>query len=193
MRFSTPTDWKSEKWWQNRSPEERMYHMHVPKRVQQQTVTTKLPTVTKRWIDDYTVGDNLIIHGRPGSGKTTLAVDVATQLVMTHAVSARYVDADDYVEMTKESFEHGGELPEMYSTPHLLKYVKGVFDIVILDNLGQERRTDFSSHIVAGLIKKRFDQMKTTIIVSTLNVMDVNRRYEQFTSPALSAYTVVSL
>ena len=193
MGFDTPTDWKSEKWWQNRSVEERLYHMHVPKRILQQNIDVTLPTAVQKWVDNYKVGDNLFIHGRPGTGKTTLAVAVAAYIVRSHPVLARYVDADDYIEMTKESFEYGGELPSMYSSPHLLKYIKDVFGAVLLDNLGQERRTEFSRHIIAGLIKKRFDQMKTTIIVSPLTVMDVNRRYEEYTAPALAEYTVVSL
>jgi DNA replication protein DnaC len=146
-----------------------------------------------KWVNEFNVGDNLFIHGRSGTRKTTLAVGVTQELIKKYPVSARYVDADDYVEMIKESFDYGGQLPEMYSTPHLLKYLKSTFDVVIVDNLGQERRTDFSSHTVSGLIKKRFDQMRSTIIVSPFNVMDINRRYDQFTASALADYTVVTL
>lgn len=192
MNYVTPTDWKSEKWWQNRSADERLFHIRPPKRVTQAEDTHFDKDVWK-WVNEFKVGDNLFIHGRSGSRKTTLAVGVAQELIKKYPVSARYVDADDYVEMTKESFDYGGQLPEMYSTPHLLKYLKSTFDVVIIDNLGQERRTDFSSHTVSGLIKKRFDQMRSTIIVSPFNVMDINRRYDQFTASALADYTVVTL
>jgi DNA replication protein DnaC len=192
MGFTTPTDWKSEKWWQNRSVDERLFHIRPPKRAANPDSVLIPPTATK-WIEDFQVGDNLLIHGRVGSGKTVLAVAVAQELVKRYAVAARYVDADDYVEMIKESFDYGGQLPEMYSTPHLLKYLKNTFDIVVLDNLGQERMTEFSSHTISGLIKKRFDQMRSTIIVSPFNIMDINRRYVQFTAHALADYTVVSL
>ena len=192
MSYVTPTDWKSEKWWQNRSVDERLYHIRPPKRVAQ-AEDTHFSKEVWSWINDFTVGDNLLIHGRSGTRKTTLAVNVAQELIKKHPVSARYVDADDYVEMIKESFDYGGQLPEMYSTPHLLKYLKSTFDVVIVDNLGQERRTDFSSHTLSGLIKKRFDQMRSTIIVSPYSVMDINRRYDQFTASALAEYTVVTL
>lgn len=145
------------------------------------------------WIENFQVGSNLFIHGRTGTRKTTLAVHVAQELIKRYAVSARYIDADDYVEMIKESFDYGGQLPEMYSTPHLLKYIKNTFDIVILDNLGQERMTEFSSHTLSGLIKKRYDQMRSTIIVSPFNVMDINRRYDQFTASALAEYHSVGV
>ena len=192
MSYVTPTDWKSEKWWQNRSVDERLYHIRPPKRVTQAKDTHFDKDVWK-WVNEFNVGDNLFIHGRSGTRKTTLAVGVTQELIKKYPVSARYVDADDYVEMIKESFDYGGQLPEMYSTPHLLKYLKSTFDVVIVDNLGQERRTDFSSHTVSGLIKKRFDQMRSTIIVSPFNVMDINRRYDQFTASALADYTVVTL
>lgn len=192
VNFVTPTDWKSEKWWQNRSVDERLFHIRPPKRVLH-TEDTHFGKETWNWVENFSVGDNLFIHGRSGTHKTTLAVGAVQELVKRYPVSARYVDADDYVEMIKESFEHGGQLPEMYSTPHLLKYLKSTFDIVIIDNLGQERLTEFSSHTLSGLIKKRYDQMRSTVIVSPYSVMDVNRRYNQFTASALTEYTVVTL
>jgi DNA replication protein DnaC len=190
--FVTPTDWKSEKWWQNRSEQERLFHIRIPKRTES-VGDVNLPSKVQAWVDTFNVGDNLLIHGRPGSGKTSLAATVARSLVRKYPVSARYVEADDYVDMIKESFEHGGVLPEMYSTPHLLKYIKSTFDVLILDGLGQERMTEFTSHVIANLIKRRYSSMKTTIIVSPYNVVDINRRYEQFTASALAEYEVVSL
>jgi DNA replication protein DnaC len=192
MSYTTPTDWKSEKWWQNRSVDERLFHIRPPKRFVADT-DVRLPPGAASWVDQFKVGDNLLIHGRTGTGKTTIAVAAARELVRRNSVSARYVDADDYVEMIKESFDYGGQLPEMYSTPHLLKYLKNTFDVVVLDNLGQERMTEFSSHTISGLIKKRFDQMRSMIIVSPYNVLDINRRYDQFTASALAEYSVVSL
>lgn len=192
MRYVTPTDWKSEKWWQNRSVGERLFHIHAPKRVDK-APPADLPPRIQKWVDNFSVGDNLLIHGRSGAYKTTTAVRTLRALVSAHPVSARYVDADDYVEMTKESFSHDGQLPEMYSTPHLLKYLKNTFDVVVVDNLGQERMTEFSSHTVAGLIKRRHDQVRSTILVSPLGVADLNRRYDQFIASALADYEVVNL
>lgn len=192
MNVATPTDWKSEKWWQNRPVEERLHHLRAPKRVLS-APEFPLPPQLQQWVDNFAVGNNLLIHGRSGSRKTTAAVGIAQAVIRSHKVSARYVDADDYVEMTKESFNHDGLLPEMYSTPHLLKYLKNTFDLVIVDNLGQERLTEFSSHTVAGLIKKRHDQMRSTILVSPYNVVDINRRYDNFTASALADYDIVVL
>jgi DNA replication protein DnaC len=92
-------------------------------------------------------------------------------------VSGRWVEADDYIEMIKDSFDNDGLLPEMYSSPHVVKYVKGVFDVVVIDGLGEERLTEFASHELGSLIRKRFDKQKATIITSRLSLQDIKNRY----------------
>jgi DNA replication protein DnaC len=65
----------------------------------------------------------------------------------------------------------------MYSSPYLVKYIQGVFDILLLDGVGQERETDFSIHEIGSLIRRRYEDMRTTIITTTLGTTDFTRRY----------------
>lgn len=169
MNYSTPLDWKSENWWRNRSVGERLFHLHVPKRIHE--AMEDWPAVALR-------GDgNLFIQGPSGSGKSLIAARTLTEAVKEHSVSGRWLEADDYIEMIKDSFDNDGLLPEMYSSPHIVKYVKGVFDVVVIDGLGEERLTEFASHELGSLIRKRYDKQKATIITSRLSIQDIKSRY----------------
>jgi len=177
-----PTTWQSAKWWKNRPLEDREYFIKAP----------------KRYVDDshdetfsFEEGGNFLIVGRPNTGKTTLAVKTVREAVRTHKLSARFVSADEYVEMIKDTFDNSGDLPEMWSSPHLVKYIKGVFDIVILDGLGQERLTDFAKHELGSLIRRRYEMGLSTIITSDVPSMDIIARYGQRVAAPLSDYTEV--
>lgn len=174
QNFQTPTDWKSAAWWRNRPVEERLFHAKVPQRFR--AFEAELSPVAANWVNNYEEGQSLFIHGKPGTGKTVIAQEVLKHLV-TKGCSARFVSAEQYIEMLKDQFDNDNLLPEMYSSPYLIKYIQGVFDVVLLDGVGQERETEFSTHEIGSLIRRRYENVRTVIITTTLGVTDFNRRY----------------
>lgn len=169
MNYTTPIEWKSEAWWRNRPVDERLFHMHLPQRISD---------AMDEWKAVNLKGDgNLFIQGPSGSGKSLVAAKTLSETISKHQVSGRWIEADDYIEMLKDSFDNDGLLPEMYSSPHVVKYVKGVFDVVVIDGLGEERMTEFASHELGSLIRKRYDKKKSTIITSRLSIQDIKTRY----------------
>jgi DNA replication protein DnaC len=174
QNFPTPTDWKSAAWWRNRSNEERLFHAKIPARFRNMEVD--IPPVAAHWINNYEEGNSLFIHGKPGTGKTVLAQEVMRHLI-AKGMSARFVSADQYIEMLKDTFDSDNLLPEMYSSPYLVKYIQGVFDVVLLDGVGQERETEFSVHEIGSLIRRRYENVRSVIVTTTLGITDFNRRY----------------
>jgi DNA replication protein DnaC len=170
VNYSTPIEWKSEAWWRNRSKDERLFHMHIPKRIRENMDGWHHCPHNKEL-------PNLFIQGPSGCGKSLIAASTLKHLVSDHNCSGRWVEADDYIEMLKDSFDSNGVLPEMYSSPHLIKYIKGVFDVVVIDGLGEERLKEFASHELGSLIRKRYDRQKATIITSRLSIQDIKNRY----------------
>lgn len=155
-----------------------MFHCRIPPRLDHgQTSGDRPNQQIDSWVSGYTTGSGLLFTGPSGVGKTYQAVCVLNRLLTRPKVSGRFVDADDYIEMIKDSFDSGGELPAMYSSPHLLKYIKGVWDVVVLDGLGQERRTEFAKHELGSLIRHRHDHNLTTIITSTLGIPELLNVY----------------
>ena len=192
QQFTVPTDWKSEKWWNNRSSEEREFHLRVPKKWQ--TVDDLvIPKAVQSWLKGYTYGDSLYLYGPSGSGKTAIAQHVLRRLVTTKSLSGRFVSSEKYIEMIKDSFENDGFLPEMYSTPYLLKYIQGVYSVVLLDSVGNERETEFSTHEVGSLLRRRNEDMRSLIITTTLSTVDFTRRYGERVAGSVNEMTVVKV
>lgn len=172
--FQIPTEWKSAAWWRNRSVDERLFHAKIPQRFR--SIEADIPPMAAHWANNYEEGQSLFIHGKPGTGKTVIAQAVL-KLLIAKGNSGRFVSSDQYIEMLKDQFDNDNVLPEMYSSPHLVKYIQGVFDIVLLDGVGQERETEFSVHEIGSLIRRRYENMRSVIVTTTLGVTDFNRRY----------------
>lgn len=186
--YETPTDWKSVNWWRNREFEERKFHAKVPPRLNHDYYL-----MDHKFITEYKPGDSLLITGPSGCGKTYMAVQLLNSLLASGKISGRFVDADDYIEMIKDSFSNDGDMPEMYSSPHLLKYIKGVWDVVVLDSLGNERQTDFAKHEMGTLLRHRHDHNRTTIVTSTYNLTDLRNKYGDRVSTPLIDMKQVTL
>jgi DNA replication protein DnaC len=180
-----PTEWKSARWWQNRTPEERTAWASLPSRwssiaLSDVNVSEKSLSKVRSWIDSYTAGvSGLYITGPSAGGKTILAQAVLKELFQCHLVSGRFVSSERYVEMLKDQFDNDNELPEMYAIPHLVKYLQGLFDVVVLDGVGQERSTEFSQHEIGSLLRRRYEDGRTTIVTTALSLPDFVRRYGQ--------------
>lgn len=188
--YPVPTDWKSAKWWQNRPPAERLFHARIPQRFNKPH-GEEAPSEVRSWIDSFTPGASLFITGRSGTGKTDLAVRVLRRLLEQHNLSGRFCTSDGYVEMLKDQFDNDNLLPEMYSTPYLVKYIQGVYDIVVLDGMGQERETEFASHELGSLLRRRYNDMHTVIVTTSLSVLDFNRRYGDRVAVAVNDMTII--
>lgn len=183
VNYSIPTEWKSANWWRNRTVPERLFHTKIPNRWLSMDLTDleidsgALQEVIK-WVGNYQSGFSLFLYGRTGSGKSVTGQALMKDLVVAHPLSGRFVSSERYIEMLKDTFESdGGLLPEMYSMPYLLKYIQGVFDIVVLDGVGQERETEYSTHEIGSLIRRRYEDSRSTIITTSLAPMDFIRRY----------------
>jgi DNA replication protein DnaC len=193
--FEMPTDWKSSNWWRNRSVEERLFHAKIPKRLALSlTSGNSCAQATANWMCSYEPGSSLYITGRSGVGKSTTAADALSQLLTKFPVSGRFVTSDTYLEMLKDQFgDSDNLLPSMYSSPHLVKYIQGVFDVVVLDGVGQERETEFASHELGSLLRRRSDDMRTTIVTSSLSTADFSRRYGERVKGVINEMSIIRL
>ena len=185
--YPVPTDWKSSKWWQNRAKEERVFHAKIPKRMEQDV---DLPDELAAWADQFSAGSSLYIHGKSGTGKSLMAATLLRRLVTKNNLSGRFVTSDIYIEMLKDQFDNDNLLPEMYSTPYLVKYIQGVFDIIVLDGVGQERETEFSTHELGSLLRRRHNDMGTIIVTTSLGPVDFSRRYGERVTAVVNDMTL---
>lgn len=184
--FDTPQDWKSEIWWRNRTPEERLYHARIPPRVAG-SLKVGAPTI-KTMPNDA----GLLITGTDTLYSAILAGEYLSLCLadQTNKQSGRWIAADDYIDMLKDSFDSTGGLPAMYGNPHLIKYIKGVFDVLVIDGLGEERKTDFAAHELGSLLRRRYDNMKTTIVTTRLTMSEIVDRYTDRVAVVLADFNL---
>lgn len=184
------TEWKSAKYWRNRSAEERVLNARIPARFKNKKLSDyEFETGDKAAFDAITMwgtnidehlsnGMGLYIYGPTGVGKTHLAQGVLTRILNKHTYSGIFITADRYTDMIYDEMRNDGELPEPYSDPNLLKYMRRTFDILVLDGLGSERATtEFARNALISLIDNRYEESLTTVITSILPPQELSRTY----------------
>lgn len=177
--MTEPIEWKSAAWWRNIPEPDRLGFMKIPKRIEQQAEENRMSAKVSPMVNNWEMGDSLFIQGPSGSGKSTFAAALLEALIRAGKVSGRWIDPDRYIDMIKDSFDNDGLLPSEYGSPYTVKNIKAVFDVLVIDGLGEERLTDFAAHEIGSLIRTRFDNMRSTIITSRLSIEDIKRRYSE--------------
>ena len=117
----------------------------------------------------FSRGEGLYIEGTNGTGKTHLAVAIALEL-LEKGTPVIFKTASDLLADIKKTYDDGGE--EESKVMSLFKTV----DLLIIDDLGKERCTDWSISLLFSLINDRYEEMrpkgydntKATAIVSRL-------------------------
>ena len=183
--YAPPLEWKSAKWWANRSIEERIAWANFPERFTDITldnaeISDKKRTAAKDYIESLLQKDSrgLLITGKAGSGKTVVAQAIGKEIIKQQKKAVHFVASDRYVEMIKDSFDaDNNELPEMYDMPHLLRYLTDVFHVVILDALGRERPTEFAQYELGALLRRRWEACRPTVVTTSLSMTDITHRY----------------
>jgi DNA replication protein DnaC len=174
------TDWKSSKYWRNRTVEERLRNLRLPPRYKSYTfesyneddgspvfkdAVVKWTTNIEKRMED---GMGLYIHGKTGIGKTHMAVAALKEVVTKNELSGLFMSYDIFVEMVHDARNNDGELPEMYGDPNLLKYMRRVYDVVVFDNLNTDRLTEYMAKTVSNMIESRYEMKLPTIFTTDI-------------------------
>lgn len=109
-------------------------------------------------------GTNLIIEGagQVGTGKTHLACAVA-QAVMQKGIPAKFINVVSMIAEIKENFDISSFTD---------------VELLIIDDLGKEKGTEWVCETVYGIINKRYEQMKPTIITTEKPMAAMTSHYE---------------
>ena len=164
-------EYKSSKYHRNLPVDERLKNARIPKRLRNVdvdlTITGASSTSTvKRWFDADAPSDAYICGGT-GTGKSWLAATMLKYSITRWGTSGAFITADRFIEACYDEVRNHGELPDEYSDPHMLKYLRRGYDLVVLDGLGEEKTTEFTIKAVTSLIITRYDQMLPTIITAS--------------------------
>ena len=117
------------------------------------------------WLEGYRGGErrNLLLQGDNGRGKTGLAVGVALRLASADLVECGFVNWRDWLGAQREAIGRR----ERFELN-----VRGV-PVLVLDDLGAERPTDFAREELALLVERRYGSLLPTIVTTNYRLGDL--------------------
>ncbi len=119
---------------------------------------------TRRFADGYpleTEGRGLLLTGSIGAGKTHLAVGLLRELIEQRGASGVFCDYRDLLKQIQNSYN-----PHVATTE--LEILRPVFEaeILVLDELGAVKPTDWVWDTVAHILNTRYNDKRTTLITT---------------------------
>jgi DNA replication protein DnaC len=105
-------------------------------------------------------GRSVILTGSVGSGKTHMACSAIHYAVKDFDYSAHYVNASCLFREITASYDEKGTTEKNI----LKKYAS--YDLLAIDDVGMQKGTSFESQILTDLVNLRYQDKKSTMIVS---------------------------
>lgn len=133
----------------------------------------------KKYADNFSLSSpNLFMQGATGLGKTHLSLAIA-RAAIDKGYGVIYGSTQNIVtRLEKERFRYSKGNENFDSEQYLIEC-----DLLILDDLGTEFSTSFSSALIYNVINSRMMAEKPTIISTNLSLKEIEKNYsERFVS-----------
>jgi DNA replication protein DnaC len=135
--------------------------------VQRQQLVEAL-SVSRRYVDGFLEIETgrfretgLLFTGRPGAGKTHLAVGVLTELVESYRVHGRFVDFSSLLHQIQATFD-----PSSADSKHAILDPLIEAEVLVLDELGAQEPTPWVRDILYLIINQRYQRRLPTIFTT---------------------------
>lgn len=152
---------------------------NLPPRIQQDI--QKLPF--KKTTKELT---NTFISGKAGSGKTIQAIhmmlnELRNCFIRRHHTAAEFISVPELLLRFKNSYnkQNGEEKTETDLVNHY-----GSIQILVLDDIGVERTTDWAFQLLYIIINRRYENMLQTIFTSNINLNELAGKLKDDRIPA---------
>ncbi len=119
----------------------------------------------RRWHEYYKPKNlGLYIYGGVGTGKTFYASCIANEIAREYTATVRALSVTKAVNDLFSTDDKSGYIDEL----------AGV-DLLILDDFGAQRRTDYASEVMFSIIDERYKAQKPLILTSNLDYAELQK------------------
>jgi len=126
----------------------------------------------------------VLLAGPPGTGKTHAAVSIIRDFIEENPMkSVRFWTEFAFLEAVKHSFNGGDDV--------LQNALKNV-DLLVFDDLGVVKATDWASATRAGLLNARIDNRKLTVITTNLGHTEISQTVDERLASRLRGAFIIS-
>lgn len=169
---------------------ERLDRIGVPKRFHQKTLESYVPRCdasrkAHRWVSDYaqdlrshladegpvpdtSPGRSCLLLGRPGTGKSHLAIGVIRAI--TSVGSAHFTTVQAAVRSIKDTWSKDSKVSETRA----LQTLTGP-DLLVLDEVGIQFGSEFEANLLFDVLNDRYANERPTILLSNLDIDTVRQ------------------
>lgn len=108
-----------------------------------------------------------------GSGKSLLSMIIANELIKRYELNALYISVVNMLTELKNKMNQSNSKVGVYDLIESFKKA----DLLILDDLGVEKATEWSEEILTQILDDRMNYRRPTIITSNVSVEGLERKY----------------
>ncbi len=113
------------------------------------------------------VSKGLFLWGNPGTGKTLLSSIILTELIIKTGVNGSFLKISrNYFRRIKDTFTEGSST---YGQSSLIEQELAEIDLLIVDDFGVNRGTEWEKETLYNLVDSRYEAEKFTIFTANAN------------------------
>ena len=112
----------------------------------------------------------LIYFGSVGTGKTHLVAAIANYIINIHKISVKFGSITSLLNEIKATYSEGSKETEY----NIIKELSSV-NLLIIDDLGKEKPTDWTSSILYTIINNRYEDYRPTIVTTNLTINNLEK------------------